>query len=111
MVDSLWLSNTAQYGGALYADEGCSLTVHNTTFASNYAQVPRSDPGLHWSLAAALKHGVDHCNNTAYPVASSESVVCLPGFNQNAFHKICGCTHRQTAAQSLPATVSTHPST
>jgi predicted outer membrane repeat protein len=42
MVDSLWLSNVAQYGGALYADEGCSLSVHNTTFGSNYAQVSRS---------------------------------------------------------------------
>ena len=39
MVDSLWVSNTAQYGGSLYAVQGCDLTVYNTTFARNYAQV------------------------------------------------------------------------
>ena len=43
MADSLWLANTAQNGGALYAVQGCNLAVHNTTFASNYAQVRPHD--------------------------------------------------------------------
>jgi len=43
MADSLWLANTAQYGGALYAGQGCNLAVHNTTFANNYAQVRPRD--------------------------------------------------------------------
>ncbi len=43
MADSLWLANTAQYGGALYAVQGCKLAVYNTTFARNYAQVRPQD--------------------------------------------------------------------
>ena len=67
MIDSLWLSNTAQYGGALYADEGCSLTVHNTTFGNNYAQVPRPTLYLIRSVVAALgSHFCNHSMNSIY---------------------------------------------
>ena len=43
MAGCQWSNNTAEYGGAIYATQGCDLTVFNTTFESNYAQVTFHD--------------------------------------------------------------------
>ena len=79
MVDSLWLSNTAQYGGALYAAQGCNLAVHNTTFASNYAQVRRAPPAgmtRRWSSCALC--APTHGEQLPFPCANS----CCSGCQQ-----------------------------
>lgn len=39
MRGSTWRGNSAQQGGAIYATEGCRLTVSDTAFDSNHAQV------------------------------------------------------------------------
>ena len=87
MVDSLWQSNMALYGGALYVDEGCSLTVHNTTFSSNYAQVPRP-----------VRHCMDawwqHLESLLQKLHTTASAALLPD-------ALCWETSEVTAALTL----------
>lgn len=58
MKNCHWINNTAKFGGAIYATQGCDLKVYNTTFEKNFAQVPfpRLDAILlHLGMDAAVK--------------------------------------------------------
>ena len=73
MTNTTWRGNNAQQGGAIYAIEGCRLTIADTTFEGNHAQViPRCLPcpvkacrDLHLSFRCCVFGMVPRCSSRA----------------------------------------------